>query len=108
MAWDAPAAGVRSRPDPAAVCDATPMDAVLPRGNRKKGHPAGPQQMGLQAPGAGDASDTAVAHAAVGEVHRDGAAVPAESAVPDVPASGSRPATCHALVQPHGPAGLAL
>ena len=41
--------------------------------------------LGLQASGAGDPPHAAVARAALGQVHRAGAAMPAEGALPHVP-----------------------
>ena len=108
LARPAPAPVLRSRPDPDALRHAAPLDALFRARRRPSRDPARPPALGLQASGAGDPAHAAVARAALVQVHRDGAAMPAEGALAHVPASRPRPAPRHALVQPDGPARLAV
>ena len=98
---------LRSRPDPDALRHAAPLDAVLPARRRPPRDPDRPPALGLQASGARHAAHAALARAALVQVHRDGAAVPAEGALARAVPSRPRPAPRDALVHADGPPGLA-
>lgn len=93
--------------DPRAVRDAASPDAVLPDRRRPSRRPGRQDQMGLQASGAGDEPDTALAIVRVGQCYRGGGAAPPARAGPLDLASRSEDTPCDPVVLSDGAAGMA-